>query len=126
MFLSSVLMAEIPSVFRNSPSAQKRKGMIASLSSPWISERVSPKKMKPSARKPVSSANEQVDLLTEKQVCKSIYLARYELRQIDKLYSPGISNSYFLTRNKLIRRLKKLISIQEQINKQRQTPESLL
>jgi hypothetical protein len=64
------------------------------------------------------SVRSSVDLssLSEKQIEQSIYIARFQLAQMDKLYSPGISRSYYVARNSLIERLKKLISIQEGFN----------
>ena len=120
LLASSVLSAEIPAVFRSSPSSTRKKGMVASLSSAWGSGQSSSVKAKTGEKKLVLLSQDKLDLLSEKQVNKAIFIARFQLGQMDKLYSPGISRSYFVARNNLIRRLDKLISIQEQFNKQRQ------
>lgn len=122
LLFSSAVSAEIPAVFRNSSASARKIRIISTLSGSLKSNQSPSTKAQPTVVKKSVTSPGKLECLSREQVGKSIYIARFQLAQMDKLYSPGISRSYFLTRNSLIERLRKLISIQEGFNRQRPTP----
>ena len=58
--------------------------------------------------------------VTLEKVLKSIAITRFQLTQMDRLYTPGISRSFFRTRDELIAKLKKLIFLKQRYEKESQ------
>jgi len=57
-------------------------------------------------------------LSTKEGVQKAITVVRFQLQQMNRLYTPGISRSFYTTRNKLIRKLKQLILEEERFREE--------